>query len=103
MTCKNCVILKNKIQSQRSQIANLTAEIENYKRILREKNNSLACTRDNAASAYRRLQQENQKLKEQLNDVMDLIPTKKGEASGDFGAPRLKNFDMKKLNKPGLF
>lgn len=103
MTCKNCVILKNKIQSQRSQIANLTAEIDNYKRILREKNNSLACTKNNAASAYRYLQLENQKLKEQLNDMMDMIPTKKGEASGDFGAPRLKNFDMKKLKKPGLF
>lgn len=103
MTCKNCVILKNKIQSQRSQIANLTAEIDNYKRILREKNNSLACTKDNAASAYRRLQLENQKLKEQLNDMLDMIPTKKGEASGDFGAPRLKGFDMKKLKKPGLF
>lgn len=106
VNCDNCqkvIRLQTLLKQKESYINNVLLELNQYKRMARQKKSDLSDVQMQTSDAIRRLQYENEELKNSLRQYKSKITAQLDAKRKPMGIPKLANWDVSTLRQDDLY
>ena len=102
-TCQTVMRLQRSIKHKDAYISNVLMELNQYKRMARQKKADLSDVQLQTSDIILKLQHENNELKDMLRHYKSKLNNKLDAKRKPMGTPKLSNWDISALRQDDLF